>query len=203
MRFLACRRLDGSGVRTQLVAGQGICNITTLTSGCSPLLKTSPFPVSAFAIAFLITSFLLCRPSVCSLKSVVLCPLPAKCGPTSLCLSNLSPATCATLGSYSSVCPAVHKHCAITLHHNIIYYPITVPSTMTPSLTPTGQPLTSTPSRTPTSTPSLTPTSTPSLTPTSTPAASPSTAAPSSSPVTVQPAPVRHRFSDYDKNTYY
>ena len=53
VRFLACRYLYSSGVRTQLVAGQGICNITRLTTGCSPLLKASLSPVSAFAITFL------------------------------------------------------------------------------------------------------------------------------------------------------
>jgi hypothetical protein len=61
-----------------------------------------------------ITLLLLCRTSACNLNSVVLCPLPIKCGPANLCL----PPTlrCATLGSNSSVCPA-----AITLNHNIIY----------------------------------------------------------------------------------
>jgi hypothetical protein len=44
VRFLACRILYSSGVRTQLVAGQGICNITRLT-GCSSLLKASLFPL--------------------------------------------------------------------------------------------------------------------------------------------------------------
>jgi hypothetical protein len=39
-RFLACRYLYGSGIRTQLVTGQGICNLSTLT-GCSRLLNSA------------------------------------------------------------------------------------------------------------------------------------------------------------------
>ncbi len=45
VRFLAYRSLFSSGVRTQLVASQGICNITRLTGGCASLLKASLFPL--------------------------------------------------------------------------------------------------------------------------------------------------------------
>jgi hypothetical protein len=133
--------MSGSGVRTQLFAGQGVCNIWTLTIGRSPLLKTFLFG-SCFLQSLLFNVISPLLPSACSLIDVVLCPLPITCGPANLCLSGVSPTTCATLGSNTSVClqlTHIAQKLSITLSF-IIYKHFTAPSTRTPTLLPTLRP---------------------------------------------------------------
>jgi hypothetical protein len=80
--------------------------------GLSPLVLFSfveslSLPLVLSRLLF-ITSYLLCRLSGCRLYEVALCPLPPTCGPANYCLSGVSPSTCATLGSNTSLFPADH-----------------------------------------------------------------------------------------------